>query len=60
MPGHQREIILLSYFQKMSYSQIAETLRIPLGTVKSRLHAAIAAFARAWEVERGAGKDDDS
>jgi len=60
MPDHQREIILLSYFQKMSYSQIAETLRIPLGTVKSRLHAAIAAFARAWEVERGTGKDDDS
>jgi RNA polymerase sigma-70 factor (ECF subfamily) len=60
MPDHQREIILLSYFQKMSYSQIAETLRIPLGTVKSRLHSAIAAFARAWEVERGAGKDNES
>ncbi|MCH2135008.1 MAG: RNA polymerase sigma factor [Phycisphaerales bacterium] len=60
MPEHQREIILLSYFQKMSYNQIAESLRIPLGTVKSRLHAAIAAFARAWEVECGAGKDDDS
>lgn len=51
LPEHQREIILLSYFQKMSYNQIAETLRIPLGTVKSRLHAAIATFARAWDVE---------
>jgi len=49
MPVHLREIILLSYFQKMSYNQIAETLQIPLGTVKSRLHAAVAAFARAWE-----------
>ncbi len=48
MPHHLREIILLSYFQKMSYSQIAETLQIPLGTVKSRLHAAVAAFARSW------------
>ncbi len=57
MPEHQREIILLSYFQKLSYNQIAETLRIPLGTVKSRLHAAVASFARAWEVESGSQKE---
>jgi len=48
LPHHLREILLLSYFQKMSYNQIAETLQIPLGTVKSRLHAAVAAFADAW------------
>lgn len=51
LPHHLREILLLSYFQKMSYSQIAETLQIPLGTVKSRLHAAVAAFAQAWGTE---------
>lgn len=43
-----REILLLAYFQKLSYAQIAEDLDIPLGTVKSRLHAAVAAFARQW------------
>lgn len=43
-----REILLLAYFQKLSYAQIAEDLGIPLGTVKSRLHAAVAAFARRW------------
>ena len=48
LPHHLREIILLSYFQKMSYNQIAETLQIPLGTVKSRLHAAVASFSRTW------------
>ena len=48
MPHHLREIILLSYFQKMSYNQIADTLQIPLGTVKSRLHAAVANLARSW------------
>jgi len=48
LPHHLREIILLSYFQKMSYNQIAETLQVPLGTVKSRLHAAVASFALAW------------
>lgn len=44
-----REILLLAYFQKMSYAQIAEVVGIPLGTVKSRLHAAVAAFAKAWQ-----------
>ena len=52
MPAHLREILLLSYFQRMSYNQIAETLEIPLGTVKSRLHTAVAAFARAWAAAR--------
>ena len=50
-PSHLREILLLSYFQQMSYLQIAESLQIPLGTVKSRLHAAVAAFSNAWQTE---------
>ncbi|MCB9846668.1 MAG: RNA polymerase sigma factor [Phycisphaeraceae bacterium] len=45
-----REILLLAYFQRLSYAQLAEDLEIPLGTVKSRLHAAVASFARAWEL----------
>lgn len=49
LPAHLREILLLGYFHKMPYQQIAETLGIPLGTVKSRLHAAVAAFADAWK-----------
>ena len=49
LPNHLREILLLSYFQQMSYLQIAESLEIPLGTVKSRLHAAVAAFSDAWQ-----------
>jgi RNA polymerase sigma-70 factor (ECF subfamily) len=48
LPPHLREILLLSYFQRLRYNQIAETLHIPLGTVKSRLHTAVAAFAKAW------------
>ena len=53
MPAHYREILLLSYFQRMSYSQISDSLNIPLGTVKSRLHAAVANFAAAWKASRG-------
>lgn len=44
-----REILLLAYFQRLSYVQIAEDLEIPLGTVKSRLHAAVATFAKRWK-----------
>jgi RNA polymerase sigma-70 factor (ECF subfamily) len=52
LPGHLREILLLSYYQRMSYGQIADALEIPLGTVKSRLHTAVGAFARAWQAAR--------
>jgi RNA polymerase sigma-70 factor (ECF subfamily) len=44
-----KEILLLAYFQRLSYAQISEELGIPLGTVKSRLHSAVAAFARRWQ-----------
>lgn len=44
-----REVLLLAYFQRLRYQQIAEDLGIPLGTVKSRMHAAVAAFARSWQ-----------
>ncbi len=44
-----REVLLLAYFQRLSYAQIAEELGIPLGTVKSRLHAAVASFAKHWQ-----------
>lgn len=49
MPATLKEILLLAYFQKLSYSQISEELEIPLGTVKSRLHSAVAAFAKHWD-----------
>lgn len=46
-----KETLLLAYFQKLSYAQLADALGIPLGTVKSRLHAAVASFAKAWQAE---------
>jgi RNA polymerase sigma-70 factor (ECF subfamily) len=64
MPSHLREILLLSYFQGFSYNQIADSLEIPLGTVKSRLHTAVATFARSWKSARSgdepADQDQDS
>lgn len=60
MPGHLREILLLSYFQQLSYNQIAESLEIPLGTVKSRLHTAVATFANSWKAARARAGTGDS
>lgn len=59
LPGHLREILLLSYFQQMSYNQVADSLEIPLGTVKSRLHTAVAAFARVWKAARARDEQRD-
>lgn len=57
MSPQLREILLLAYFQRLSYAQIAEDLRIPLGTVKSRLHAAVASFAQRFkQLTRGSSE----
>ncbi len=37
LPAHQRETIILRYYQDLSLNEIAEILHIPTGTVKSRL-----------------------
>jgi RNA polymerase sigma-70 factor (ECF subfamily) len=49
LPENLREILLLSYFHQFPYKQISDILNIPLGTVKSRLHAAVAQFADRWK-----------
>lgn len=53
MPANLREILVLAYFSKFSYKQMAETLSIPIGTVKSRLHTAVARFAKDWNAFTG-------
>jgi RNA polymerase sigma-70 factor, ECF subfamily len=52
MPVNLREILLLAYFKGFSYKQIADILSIPIGTVKSRLHTAVACFAKLWKGDR--------
>ena len=60
LPWSLREILLLAYFQRMSYNQIADSLEIPLGTVKSRLHSAVAAFSKKFQqLSREQSPDSD-
>ncbi|MBL7106506.1 MAG: sigma-70 family RNA polymerase sigma factor [Phycisphaerae bacterium] len=49
MPDNLREILILAYFNKFSYKQMADILSIPIGTVKSRLHTAVARFSKDWK-----------
>jgi len=41
LPQTVRQVVLLVYFQGLKYREAAEALDIPVGTVKSRLHAAV-------------------
>lgn len=51
LPDPLREILVLGYYQRFPYKEIAEILAIPLGTVKSRLHAAVTHFGVAYRRE---------
>lgn len=44
LPAAQRETIWLRFVDDLSLPQIAEALDVPVGTVKSRLHNALAAL----------------
>jgi RNA polymerase sigma-70 factor, ECF subfamily len=58
LPDHLREVLLLAYFNKLAYREIAENLGIPLGTVKSRLHAAVGTFAQLYKAQASPSRTD--
>ncbi len=49
LPEEQHQVIELAYYQGMSQSEIAEVLGWPLGTVKSRMRAAMESLRREWD-----------
>jgi RNA polymerase sigma-70 factor (ECF subfamily) len=55
LPETLRQTLILAYHQDMKYREIAEILKIPVGTVKSRLHAALAKLQEMAKVARQDG-----
>lgn len=55
LPAHLSEILILGYYHRFPYKEIADIVGIPLGTVKSRLHAAVVAFGERYR-DATAGK----
>jgi RNA polymerase sigma-70 factor (ECF subfamily) len=51
------EVLVLAYYHRFPYKDIAETIDVPVGTVKSRLHAAVAQFAERY---RAAAEQKDA
>ena len=46
LPEMQKQALVLRYAEELSYDEIAKVLDCPIGTVKSRLHHALAALAK--------------
>ena len=41
LPHHLRLVVVLTVYHGLTYREVAEVLDVPIGTVKSRMHAAI-------------------
>lgn len=59
IPEPFRSVVVLRYWEKKSYEEIADWLSIPLGTVKSRMaradHLLVARLRRLWAEQEGKG-----
>jgi RNA polymerase sigma-70 factor (ECF subfamily) len=56
LPEHYRVVVVLADIEGLKYGEIAETLDVPIGTVRSRLARARCALQRMlWKVARDHG-----
>jgi len=53
LPADQRQVLELAYFRDMSHSEMAETLNIPLGTIKGRVRAGLMKLRALWFQKSG-------
>ncbi len=52
-----QQVVQLVYYQGLKYREAADVLGIPVGTVKSRLHAAVQRLGLLWEESRRESDD---
>src|SRR5262249_54780583 len=50
LPAFLKQVVILAYFQGVKLKDYPEIMGIPVGTVKSRLHAALLRLQEAWSV----------
>lgn len=55
LPGEQKEVLALAFFQGFTHSQIARVLNQPLGTVKTRIRLAMQKLRQLLAEEQSAG-----
>jgi len=55
LDSREREVLMLREYEQLSYAEIAELLRVPTNTVRSRLFRARTAMKQQLEARRTAG-----
>ncbi len=53
LDGKHRAVLVLRYFNDLSYEEISRTMSIPLGTVKSRIYVAIKTLREQLGTQQG-------
>jgi RNA polymerase sigma-70 factor (ECF subfamily) len=53
LPPAQRQVVELAFFRGLTHYELAETLNLPLGTVKTRLRLALQKLRTWWETRFG-------
>jgi RNA polymerase sigma-70 factor (ECF subfamily) len=57
LPETLRAAVTLIYYQGMKYREAADVLKVPVGTVKSRMHSAVLKLHEAWDRRHGAAEN---
>jgi RNA polymerase sigma-70 factor (ECF subfamily) len=51
LPIDQRAVVILHHYQGLALTEVADVLRVPEGTVRSRLHRALQSLRAAVEAD---------